>query len=164
MALLVAVHPQPLPVVTLTDPCSAGRRHCSAPDERHAEIEQPPLWLTVKVWPATVNVPLRAVRVAADALYCTSPLPLPDPEVMVSHVALLDAVHPQPAPLVTATLPVAAADGTDTLSGEIANEHPGVWEMVIVWPATTALPERDGPVVAATANVTLPVPAPLARP
>ena len=112
-----------------------------------------------------VIVPLRAGPVAADALYCTSPLPLPlDPDEMVSHDALLDAVQLQPALVVTVTLPVAAAAGTEALSGEIANEHPGVWEMLIVWPATTALPERDGPVVAAAANVTLPAPVPLERP
>lgn len=112
-----------------------------------------------------VNEPLREGPVAADAAYCTSPLPLPvDPAVMVSHEVLLDAVQLQPALVVTATLPVAAAAGTEPLSGEIANEHPGVWEMVIVWPATTALPERDGPVVAAAANVTVPAPVPLDRP
>ena len=112
-----------------------------------------------------VNEPLRAGPVAADALYCTSPLPLPlDPAVMVSHEALLDAVQLQPALVVTATLPVVAAAGTDAFSGEIANEHPGVWEMVIVWPATTALPDREGPVVAAAANVTVPLPVPLDRP
>jgi hypothetical protein len=88
--------------------------------------------LSVKVRPATVNVPLRAGPVAAPALYCTSPLPLPlDPDVMVSHEALLDAVQPQPALVVTDTLPVAADAGTDALSGEIANEQPGVWEMVM---------------------------------
>ena len=83
---------------------------------------------------------------------------------MVSQEALLDAVQLQPVAVDTVTLPVAADAGTEALSGEIVNEHPGVWEIVIVWPATTALPERDGPVVAAATNVTVPAPVPLDRP
>ena len=80
-----------------------------------------------------VSVPLRAGPVAADALYWTSPLPLPlDPDAMVSHEALLDAVQLHPVPAETETLPVAAAAGTVALSGEMVNEQPGVWEIVIV--------------------------------
>src|SRR5918994_2044081 len=88
-------------------------------DER--ENAHPSPWLSVKVRPAMVNEPLRAGPVAAGALYCTSPLPLPpDPAVMVSHEVLLDAVQLQPAPVVTATLPVVAPAGTFAFSGEIA--------------------------------------------
>ena len=115
--------------------------------------------------PATVSVPLRAGPVAAVALYWTSPLPLPeDPEVMVSHDELLDADQAQPEPAVTVILPVAAPEDTEAFSGEIAKVHPGVCEIVTVWPATTARPDRVGPVVAAAARVTVPEPVPLDRP
>ena len=73
---------------------------------------------------------------------------------MVSQAALLDAVQLQPLPVDTDTLPAAADAATEALSGEIVNEHPGDWEIVTGWPATTALPERDGPVVAATVTNT----------
>jgi hypothetical protein len=42
----------------------------------------------------------------------TDPLPAPDaPDVIVSHEALLVAVHAQPVPLVTFTVPVPADAG-----------------------------------------------------
>jgi hypothetical protein len=59
------------------------------------------------------------------------PLPL-DPEVMVSQEALLEAVQAQPVPVETDTLPVVADAGAAALSGEIVDEHPDVWEIVIV--------------------------------
>ena len=51
------------------------------------------------------------------------PLPLA-PALMVIHVALLAAVHAQPVPAVTVTVPVAAADVVrfDEV-GEIVNVH-----------------------------------------
>jgi hypothetical protein len=63
-------------------------------------------WLTVKVWPAMVAVPVRAVvTVFAATESATVPLPLPlAPLEIVSHDALLVAVHAQPARLVTDTL------------------------------------------------------------
>ena len=67
----------------------------------------------MKVWPAIVSVPLRAAPVLAAALNCTDPLPLPlAPDVMVSHVALLAAVHPHPLLVVTLTGPLPPLDGT----------------------------------------------------
>jgi hypothetical protein len=62
-------------------------------------------------------------------LYAT--LPLPDPPVdpvSVIHPALLTAVHAQPTPLVTVTLPVAALDETVRLAGEIPGTHGAVNE------------------------------------
>jgi len=79
-----------------------------------------------------VIVPLRAGPVVAAAAYCTSPLPLPlVPEAKVSHGALLDAVHAQPAPALTATFPVDAVDGAFADSGVIENAHPGDCVMVM---------------------------------
>jgi len=67
----------------------------------------------VKVWPAIVIVPDRAVPVLAATLYPTDPLPVPDaPEVTVIHVAPLVAVHVQPDVAVTATVPVLALAST----------------------------------------------------
>lgn len=69
--------------------------------------------MTVTVRVATVRVPERcAVVVLAATLYDTVPFPEPLlPLVIVSHVALLVAVHAQPVVVVTAVdaVPPAAA-------------------------------------------------------
>jgi hypothetical protein len=64
--------------------------------------------VTVNVWPAMVAVPVRELAAGlAATLIATVPLPLPlAPLVTVSHDELLEADHPQPAALVTATLAV----------------------------------------------------------
>jgi hypothetical protein len=81
--------------------------------------------LTVKVWPAIVNVPERAPPLFAAALYWTVPLPLPlPPDVTVSQDALLPAVHEHPPPADTATLPVPPPAAALPLVGEIENEQP----------------------------------------
>lgn len=113
-ALLVAVHAQPLVVVTATGPpvppappidtlvgCTENAHATAACD-------------TVNVWPAIVSVPIRAGPVFAATLKVTLPLPVPvAPDVMVIQDALLAAVQPQPAPAVTATLlPVAPLAST----------------------------------------------------
>jgi hypothetical protein len=79
----------------------------------------------VKVVPAIVKVPLReVVAVFAAALIPTVPLPLPlAPEATLNHVALLAAVHAQPAPAVTLTLPVPPAAVIAWLVGLIAYVH-----------------------------------------
>ena len=60
------------------------------------EQVHPASWLTVKVLPAMVMVPLRAGPVFPDAEYPTVPLPVPlEPEVMVIQSALLVAVQVQ---------------------------------------------------------------------
>ena len=108
-----------------------------------------------------VSVPLRAGPVVAAAAYWTSPLPLPVlPEAIVSHAALLDAVQVQPPPALTVTFPVDPAEGAVADSGVIENAHPGDWVIAIRCPAIVALPERAGPVVAATIRLTVPSPLP----
>jgi hypothetical protein len=60
-----------------------------------------------------VSVPERSGPVFADAVKPTEPLPEPfDPDVIVSHGALLLAVQLQPLLDVTLTLPLPPAPGT----------------------------------------------------
>ena len=98
-----------------------------------------PAWLIVNVWPAIVIVPLRpAVAVFAATLYATVPLPLPLlPLVIEIHEALLAAVHPQPVPAETATLPVVLDCEIERLAGEIVGAH--VAEYPKVFDAALAL-------------------------
>ena len=98
-----------------------------------------------------VTVPVRdAVLGFAATSYETVPLPLPlVPPVSVIQAALLVAVHAQPAPAVTVTVPLVA---TDVLSnadeGRIVNEHgaPGC-VIVKVFPAIVSVPVRDAVLV-----------------
>ena len=83
-------------------------------------------WVTVKVFPAIVNVPVRCTVVELGATVKVA-VPLPEPLaplVTVIHVNPVDAVHVQPAVVVTVeeTLPPAAA--TDCEVGEIEYVHP----------------------------------------
>jgi hypothetical protein len=66
----------------------------------------------VNVWPAIVRIPVRElVLVLAVADQLTDPSPVPLAGVQVNQVvALLDPVQPQPAPAVTLTEPVLAAE------------------------------------------------------
>lgn len=119
---------------------------------------QPCPWFTVNVRPAMVNDPERDGPVVAAALKRTVPLPLPAaPDAIVSHDALLVAVHVQPAAAVTATLPSPPPAPIDCVSGSIAYVHPCDCVTVTVWPPMVSVPVRGGPVVAATVNVTLPL-------
>ena len=70
----------------------------------------------MNVRPWVVRVPVRGVVAWLDATEKTTwPLPVPlGPDVMLIHDALLDAVQPQPALVVTLTgLPPPAAAPTD---------------------------------------------------
>jgi hypothetical protein len=69
---------------------------------------------------ATVAVPVRALPVFAATPKPTDPFAVPvAPEVMVIHDSLLVAVHAQPAPAVTVTVPVVAAAPTFWMEGAI---------------------------------------------
>jgi hypothetical protein len=76
--------------------------------------------VTVNVCPPIVIVALRDdVLVLAVALNVTVPLPVPlAPPVIVSHVALLAAVHAQPVPAVTLTEPPPPVLAIDALVAE----------------------------------------------
>ena len=78
--------------------------------------------MTVNVWPPTVIVLCRVSPSGfAAAANVTVPLPEPDaPAVTVSHdVALLTAIHEQPAVAVIVVDPVAPPAATVVVPGEI---------------------------------------------
>jgi hypothetical protein len=69
--------------------------------------------VTVKVWPATVSVPVREPAVLTAAAKVTDPFPVPEAaDVIDSQDALLLAVHVQPLAVVTPTVPVPPRAGT----------------------------------------------------
>lgn len=124
--------------------------------------------VTVNVWPAMVSVPFRAAPELAATLKLTFPGPVPlAPEVTVIHGALLDADHAHPDVVDMLTcVPAPPAAATDWLVGLIEKEHVGAtwfvaWFTVIVWLAIESEPTRAISVLAATENVTLPLPLPL---
>ncbi len=115
--------------------------------------EQPELWVTVNVWPATVIVPVLCRPVLAATEKAAAPLPeLLAPELIVIQVSLLSAVHAQPVAVVTLTLPVPPLAVRVWLVGLIENEQPLACVTVKVWPATVIVPVRCGPVLAAAVN------------
>ena len=66
-------------------------------------------------------VVLEAEPVLAETEYVTVPLPVPlAPDVIVTHDARLAVVQLQMLEVLTVTLPVPPAAGTDTVPGEIA--------------------------------------------
>ena len=80
----------------------------------------------MKVWPATVIVPVRCGPVFAATENWTAPLPLPlAPLEMVIHAALLVAAHAQPVVVVTLMLPVPPEAAKLWLVGLIENVQPG---------------------------------------
>ena len=127
-----------------------------------------PLWVTVTGWPATVSVPTRCdVEVFAVALKVTVPLPLPlAPLLMVSHPALLVAVHVQPVAAVTLVVDDPAAE----VSVRDVGETPKVQEMPLSADGDRLAGDReradalDVDVLAAALKVTVPLPLPLAPP
>src|ERR1700724_2388630 len=114
-----------------------------------------------------VSVPLRVAPVVfPGAVKATVPLPVPDaPVAIVSQLAFEAAVQPHPAPAVTVTLPPPPAAGTEPLGGAIANvQERAVCVTVKVFPPIVNMPERAAPSLAATLNVTAPLPEPAAPP
>jgi len=122
-SLLVAVHAQPVAVVTLTLPVPLEA-------EKFWLVglivnEQPELCVTVNVWPAIVIVPVRCGPVLAATENSVTPLPLPlAPAVMVIQLSLLVAVHAQPVAVVTLTEPDPPLAATLCEVGLIVNEQP----------------------------------------
>ncbi len=115
----VAVHPHAEPAVTATVPVPP----LAPTDSLAGAIAKPhtaPPWLTVKVCPAIVSVPLRAALLFAATLNRTAPFPVPDaPDVTVMKAAFEVAVQLHEGPAVTATVPVPPPAATDWLAGEI---------------------------------------------
>jgi len=100
--LLAAVQPQPLPALTLTVRLAPAGSTVSARGD--TSKLQPGDCVTVTICPAIVSVPVRVGPVVGAAVTPTLPLPVPPGDASVSHSALLDAVHGQPAPVVTLTV------------------------------------------------------------
>jgi len=119
--------------------------------------------LIVNVRPAIVSVADRPGPLVDATVKFTVPLPFPlAPDVIVTHGWALVAVHAQPAPDVTDTELFPPAAAIDSESGEMANVHPCPWAIVTVCPATVIVPDRAGPLSAATLTVTVPDPLPFA--
>ena len=157
--MLVALHPQPSAVRTSNEPLAPPVGAFALVDD--SVKAQPCPWLTVKVLPAIVAVPDREGPLVAATATFTVPLPLPlPPDAIVIHGTELDVVHEQPDPAVTLTGTVPPDEGTDCVSGEIANVQPWPWVTVMVCPATVNVPDREGPFVDAIENVTVPGPFP----
>ena len=127
-ALLEADHPHPEVVVTATVPePPAFVNDWLVGEMLNAQLGVAAAWVTGDVCPATVSVADRAeVEVFAAAVKLTVPLPEPlEPAVIVTHPALLPAVHEHPAVVVTAALPdppVAAkfCDAGERLNAQLA--------------------------------------------
>lgn len=98
----------------------------------------------VRGCPATVSVPVRGVDVVlAVTEKLRGAVPEPGvPLVIVIQVALLDAVQPHPALVVTVTLLLPPAAGTFWFVPDNANAHMPVWLMATVRPATVSVPLR----------------------
>jgi hypothetical protein len=60
-ALLVAAQEQPVPAVTFTVPVAAADEVRLEPVDEIANVHGAPGWVTVKLWPPTVMVPVREV-------------------------------------------------------------------------------------------------------
>ena len=102
-------------------------------------------WVTVKVNPAIVKVPVRGTEVFAATEYVTDLLPVPDlPFVILIHPALLTAVQGAVGTLAfNVKLPVPPAALTLALEGfkeNVTTEAACVIETVI--PATVRVPAR----------------------
>lgn len=123
-ALLDAFQEQPIGIVTPTLPVVEA----AVTDRLVGEsvpLHAAPAWFTVKGCPPIVMTPERGDDDGfAPTLYDTVPLPDPlDPDVIVSHVAFVDAVQLQPCGSETATLPVPVDAPTETFAGWMTASH-----------------------------------------
>ena len=163
--VVVAVQAQDVPDVTLSVRLLASASTSKLVGVRVAEQPVAPC-VTVTVRPATVNVPVReAPVVLAPMLNVTEPMPEPlAPAVTVIHDVVVVAVHAQDVPEVTLSVRLVASASTAKLVGVRVAEQPvAPCVTVTVCPATVNVPVREAPVVlAATLNVTEPMPEPLA--
>jgi hypothetical protein len=114
-------------------------------------VELPPDWLKVTVFPATVNVPVRAAPVFAATTKLTPPMPEPlAPLVIVIHVTLLTAVQEQLVPLDTESALVVPLVGTVKLVGvTVYTQLLAAWLNVTVTPPTMIVPVRGAVVLLA---------------
>jgi hypothetical protein len=156
----VAVHAQPPAAVIDAEP---GPPDASTFSEFGAMLnEHAAAWLTVKVWPAIVKVPVRAAPAFGATLNATDPFPLPDaPLVIVSQSGFaVVTVQVQPFAATTFTLPAPPLEPTAWLLDEIVGLQPFPCETVNVCPAIVNVPVRGAPALAATLYPTDPFPLP----
>lgn len=167
---VVAVQPQFTPcvlvTVKLTDPAAAVT---SVELGVTVNAQAAPSWVTVRVSPAMVTVPLRAAPVLAPAFTVTAPLPVPDaPAVIDRKSLLLEALQLQPAPCVFATWKTTGPPSVGMLytlkPGATVNTHPLDTEPACVTvtgkPAMTSTAVRSAPALAVTCAMTVPLPLP----
>ena len=158
-ALLAAVHAQDAEVVTATVPEPPAPGTSALVGD--SEYAQPPACVTVKVWPAAVIVAVRAAPVLATAAKRTVPLPVPlAPEEIDSQSTSSVADHAHALSVRTSNDPWPPAASTDPLAADNVNVQPCPWFTVKACPAIVAVPDRLGPLVAATVSCTVPFPVP----
>lgn len=93
--MLAAVQPHPLPAVTVTLPLPPdGGTDCESGEMANV---QPWPCVIVTICPATVTVPVRVGPLVGSTVMTTDPLPVPLAAESVIQLALLLAVHGQPA-------------------------------------------------------------------
>jgi hypothetical protein len=145
-SLDVADQLHPEPALTVTTPVVAVGNAKVDDVGESVIVHGAPGWVTVKVWPPIVMVPVRKAPVLALTLNVTDPLPVPlAPDVMVIQSALDVATQPHPAPAVTVTVPLVAADVVRfTETGEIATVQAApACVTVKVCPPIVSVPLRD---------------------
>ena len=149
VALLVAVHPQPVDAVTATLPVLAPATTFAEAGEI-VDTHGMASCVTVNVLPPIVSVPVRGVvAVLAATLYVIDPLPLPvAPAVTVIQASLLVAVHAQPPAAATVTVPVPAAEVGLAVAGEIVGvQGAPAWVIVKVLPPIVSVAVREAVLV-----------------
>jgi hypothetical protein len=151
--LLAAVHEHPDGVETPTVPAVAFSETDALAGEIDV-VQGAPCCVTVTVCPAIVTVPVREALLAF-AVIASETVPFPDPvepPVMVIQDAELEAVHAQPEPAVTSTVPVDAGDSTERLVVESVKAHTGAACVTVnVRPPTVIVAVRAAAVVFASA-------------
>jgi hypothetical protein len=119
--------------------------------------------LIVNASPAIVSVPDRGAPVVfAWTVNCTTPSPAPDVAlVIVTHAALLAAVHEHPAPALTLTKPLPPAFPIGCDEALSAYVHPDSCATDTLRPATVSVVLRAGPTFTPMFSTTAPLPVPL---
>lgn len=103
--------------------------------------------------------------VFARTVYESWPEPVRAADGIDSHEGTPDVDHWQPAPVVTAIVPVLPPAAAPIVRGDTVNGHPPGWVTVMVRPATETVPVRCAdPWLTATTIPTLPAPVLVALP
>ena len=157
----VQAHPGPAVTATLVVPPEAGTA---------AEVGASEYWqagasaacLTANDRPAIVSVPVLAPPGLAATANSTVPVPVPvAPRRIVIQASLLEAVHEHPGEVFSVVLSVPPAAGAETPDGNRLKEQAvPSWLTLTARPATSTVPSRAAPVLAATEKEAVPDPDP----